>query len=144
MAQTAEEFADELVNIAGQLDRGYEPLLESFIPVIRADVQSNFDNAQTAGGQAWPRRKDSKPHPLLKLSGALEAASVGTGANHIEEISNNELTFGVRGVPYAAVQQEGGGNNIPAREYMAVSEDTVDQLAEMAADFQLKRFMERN
>lgn len=138
--QLVREFDAAATRVAGD----HTDLLRSFVPLVQGDVQSNFDNSSTAGGIVWPARKDKKPHPLLRLSRALEAAATGRGPGHVQRIENNELVYGVSGIIYAARQNEGdvpGSRdrlgrlmNIPAREYMAVSEGTVDQIAEAAAD----------
>jgi phage gpG-like protein len=141
---TPDELVREFDAASRRVAGDHTDLLQSFVPLIAADVQSNFDNSGTAGGIPWPSRKGNKPHPLLRLSGALEAAATGRGAGHIQTIQNNELTYGVGGIIYAARQNYGdvpGSRdrlgrpmNIPAREYMAISEGTVDELTERAAD----------
>lgn len=144
--QLVQEFDAAAARVAGD----HTDLLASFVPLVQADVQSNFDNSSTAGGIAWPPRKDKKPHPLLRLSRALEAAATGRGPGHVQSIADNELVYGVGGIIYAARQNYGdvpGSRdrlgrrmNIPAREYMAISEGTVDEIAEKFADGILKDF----
>lgn len=141
---TPDQLVQEFDAAAARLSGDHTDLLQGFIPLVQADVQSNFGTSSTAGGIPWPARKDSKPHPLLRLSSALEAAATGRGPGHIQSIENNELIYGVSGIIYAARHNYGdvpGSRdrlgrrmNIPAREYMAVSEGTVDQFAEDAAD----------
>ena len=68
----------------------------------------------------------------------------------MQTIGNNELIYGVRGIIYAARHNYGdvpGSRdklgrrmNIPAREYMAITEGTVDEMAEKAADALLETF----
>lgn len=141
---TPDQLVQEFDAAAARLGGDHADLLASFVPLVQADVQQNFGRSSTAGGTAWPARKDSKPHPLLRLSGALEAAATGRGPGHVQTIENNELTYGVSGIVYAARQNYGdvpGSRdrlgrrmNIPAREYMAISEGTVDEIAEKFAD----------
>lgn len=119
------------------------------VPLIESNVTSNFDNEATAGGSPWPPRKDpSLTHPILNISGRLKAAATGMGSEHIEQINNNELVYGVRGgnegIPYARRHQLGDipgsrdalgrAMNIPQREYMAISEDTINELGDMLAE----------
>lgn len=147
---TPDQLVQEFDAAATRLAGDYTDLLTSFIPLVQADVQQNFGNSSTAGGTAWPQRKDKKPHPLLRLSGALEAAATGRGPGNVQTIENNELTYGVSGIVYAARQNYGdvpGSRdklgrrmNIPAREYMAITEGTVDEFAERAADKLLETF----
>lgn len=141
---TPDELVREFDAAAGRVAGDHTDILASFVPLVQADVQSNFDNSATAGGIPWPPRKDKKPHPLLRLSGALEAAATGRGPGHVQTIDNNELVYGVGGIIYAARQNYGdvpGSRdklgrrmNIPAREYMAITEGTVDEMVEAFAD----------
>lgn len=152
MAETVQEFAEAMDYAASHYLDDLARLLNSFAPLALADVQQNFATESTAGGEEWPERKDNLPHPLLHLSGALEEAATGGGANSIREINGDTLTLGVNGygIPYAGRQNWGdrpGSRdilgremNIPAREYMAIGEGTVDELSELAADFFASQF----
>lgn len=60
--------------------------------------------------QAWAPRQDSKPHPLLMLSGTLE-----TSLRQLS-LSANQVTIG-SDRPYAATHQL-GRDAIPARPYL--------------------------
>lgn len=146
MPITAEKFADEMESLAGSINQGFEPLLQSFVEPIRQGVQLNFDNEQTSDESPWPKRKDpTLTHKLLHLTGALEAAATGSGANHVETIHDNTLTYGVSGIVYAATHQYGdAGRNIPQREYLGISDVTLDNLTEMATDFTLNRIIGSN
>src|SRR5262245_39159786 len=107
MDLSIDQLAAELERAGSELASGYESVFVASLPLVRGDVQSNFENAQTAGGIPWKPRKDQKSHPLLRLSGALYAAAVGQGAGHVEEIAGNTLTFGVENIVYAPRQNYG-------------------------------------
>lgn len=116
-----------------------EPLDETFramLSPLRQGFANNFERRVGSTGMAWPPRKDSLDHPLLILSGALLAAVTGTGAGSIEVIEARELRVGVDksvdigGIPGAAVHNFGfPDRNIPQREYLYASADTLDQCA---------------
>lgn len=144
----AEDFAAEMDELAGSLgEGGYQPLLREFVPMIQQDVQQNFDTGATADHSPWPAHAESTvrrygEHPLLVLSGALERAATEAGANHVEDVTDLGLTYGVRGLIYAATHQYGDPDrNIPEREYMAISEETADEMADMAGGFLSNRIL---
>lgn len=150
ISQSPDEFADDFSKPELARAGDYGDVLRAGARLMSQNVKSNFDNAATAGGMAWPQRKDNKPHPLLRLSLALESAATGSGANHVERIADNTLEFGVGGIIYAGRQNDGdepGSRdilgrpmNIPAREYMAISEDTAGEIQDLAADALLRRY----
>lgn len=155
----ADDFSRELAAHADSVNANFKPLLKQFIPVVREQVQANFDLSETADGTAWPEHAPSTvarygPHPLLILSGALERAATEAGANHVELIESNSLTYGVTGIKYAAVQNYGSAGRfegddyhagpIPAREYMAIGEDAEDELVELAGDYMANRVFGSN
>lgn len=175
MSVTAAEFELEMNGLADHLMDGAGEFLREQIPLIVSDVQQNFDTAETAGGQAWKPHAPATvrrhgPHPLLILSGTLKGAALGTNGYHVERTieSPNEaaLQYGISGLPYAGVHQDGSEvlperehlysgmgaqqfhlrpqeARIPQREYLAINEGTVDTIVERAADFFQSKFEEK-
>lgn len=72
----------------------------------------------------------------LYETGAMEASLIGSGDGHIEDVTNDSVTLGTahekRGRPVAAIHQFGEGR-IPARPFVGVNEDMVDDAAELVA-----------
>lgn len=134
--QEVEEFARDFAAIGQTIGEDFtEALLDCKEPIAE-NIEDNFQQSQTAGGSPWPPRKDPAPtHPLLILSGDLKAAAIYGNVDRIE--GGRELVFGVSKdtIPYAAVHQYGWPEqNIAQREYMGVSEITVDKCAEIVLD----------
>lgn len=133
---TPEQFEEYLGSVGDKLD--FTDLLEGPIKdLVAQGIQSNFDRQQTSEGQAWPPRKDSLPHPLLNLSGALRGAATGSGPGAIVEVRDGtDLILGVAasasgegGIPAAKVHQYGDvDRKIPARPYMGVSQQTLEEI----------------
>lgn len=144
--QTADEFAADMGRLATEFGGDVSEALEECKPLVKADVQANFDRAAAGDGGAWPARKDpTKTHPLLVLTGALEAAAAGDGAGHVERIvSHHTLELGVDksagdgGVPGAGVHQFGYGP-VLARPFLAVRSETIDDCTEILADHALRQ-----
>lgn len=54
-----------------------------------------FANQVAPDGEQWAARKDSEPHPVLNLTGALLAAATG-GPGHVVRIEDRSLEAGVQ------------------------------------------------
>lgn len=113
-----------------------EPL-RACLPLLRAGFGQNIERQQDSMGGAWPDRKDSQPHPLLRETGALWAAASGNGPGSSEEVGARELTIIVDksidlgGLPGAAVHNFGyPAGNVPQREYLYAGEETLDRCGE--------------
>lgn len=136
------EFQSRLARISQDFPGETDEILRACAPVVLEGIQDNFRNSRSAGGEPWPPRKDPKPqHPLLILTGALEASATGKGTNSINRVRDGVLEIGVtKGDPGtslggAAVHQFGyPEKNIAQREYLGFSEDTMDACAETVAD----------
>ncbi len=141
--QTAAEFAVEMELLGKTFADPIDPALEACAEVIHAGIEENFQQSQQSTGQAWPPRKDPKPqHPLLILSGALQAAATGVGAGSVNRIDSGVLLIGVDklggggGIPGAQRHQEGDSPpGILARPYLGMSEETLEECARIGADF---------
>lgn len=140
--QTLDEFQADLAaaaqKLAGKL--GFHVPLEACKEPIRAGVADIFEQQVDSSGSHWPPHapltvKLHGPHPLLILSGKMHAAALG-GSGATEGNSGDELQLGIdaEAIPYAAVHQTGGGNNIPQREFFYVTEQALDACAEIVAD----------
>ena len=137
--QSAEEFARDFEAIADTIGEDFTDALTACKEPIAENITRNFASSQTAGGSAWPPRKDPGPtHPLLILSGDLKVAATYGDVDRIE--GGNVLVFGVSlgTIPYAAVHQYGWPErNIAQREFMGISQVTVDQCAEIVLDIKV-------
>ncbi len=140
LTQTAEEFAADMLELAGTFGPDKEALNECK-PLVLAGVQRNFDSASDGGGSKWlPHApltiKLHGPHPLLILQNKMRPAAVGTGPGKVERNDGLSLELGVdKGViPYAGVHQD-GYRRIPKRQYLDISPETQDQCLEMIADY---------
>lgn len=102
---------------------------------VEAGFVENFQNQKGATGSQWPGRKDNLPHPLLILSEDLLRSTQEGGGQHIEEVSDRELSVGTS-VLYAATQNFGDtSRNIPQREFLYASETTLDDCQDVVADY---------
>lgn len=97
--------------------------------LICVGVGDNFAATRSSDGSPWAPRKDSKPHPLLRLAYAMYGAAVNTvGGGHISKITKDSLVTGidVNVIKYARAQNLGyAPRNLPAREFMYISEDVL-------------------
>lgn len=117
--------------------------------IIREGIADNFAKQQTADGIGWPPRKIiGDGHPLLQDTLALRNAALGEGPGTVERVvGGDELQLGVEkiqlgGLPGAAVHQYGyPEKNIPQREYLAMSEETIDKTVDAVADYLIERVL---
>lgn len=126
-----------------------EALRECDVAILQG-IEENFAGSQTARGGGWPARKDPKPqHPLLILTGELQAYA--TGGSGDAEITENELTRrlpgGSSGTSLAGVRRHEfgdevilGQSGILARPYFGISEATADRCADIIADVIAEQF----
>ena len=128
----ADEFSQEMDQVERRmLTANLEEPIRTCLPVLTEGFEGNFLRAAGPDGVAWLPRKDTKPHPLLILSGALIEAARDTGnPGNIHEVSpdGRTLSAGVRGdvVPYADPQQNGRPErNLPARTYLYATEEVL-------------------
>ena len=135
-SQTAEEFVRDFTALADSLfgDSFVEERLRICAPIILDGVADNFDKSQTAAGVRWPDRKDPGPtHPLLILDGDLKVAAT---YGNINRVVGDTLEVGVSKdtIPYAGVHQYGyPDRNIAQREYLAMSNATIDHCCQIVA-----------
>lgn len=88
--------------------RNIRPANSAVANMMRESILENF---RVGGRPAWPPRKDSKPHPLLVLTGALR--------NSIAPQANNRRASVVSTILYGPTHQFGRGP-IPARPFMVL------------------------
>lgn len=122
-------WGDELTNDS------YEAPLRDCLPILHEDFEAHFYASMGDDGP-WAPRKDSKPHPILILTGALIEAARDTGSTgNISEVSARELRTGVNAgvVNYAGFHQY-GTRYMPARPYVWASEEALDDCLEAFAD----------
>lgn len=140
---TLDEFAAELeesARLANELPIARD-LQDQITDLIYASVQRNYDESASADGAAWAPHAPMTirmygPHPILILSGAMEAASTmsGIGGNYLE-VSDRSITTGVT-LPYAATHQYGDASrNIPARPFYDLRESYIHEIENLAANY---------
>lgn len=134
-------LVDEVEQTIGRLQSfEFAPVFESVLDILHEGFSSNFDQTRAPYGQ-WPTHSPMTialhgVHPLLILTGAMKAAVTQSGAaSRIEEITQTEAIIGTS-LFYASYQQYGtnGPNPIPARPFLWLEGDYVDQLHERFAD----------
>lgn len=100
--------------------------------LICIGIGDNFAATRSSDGSPWPARKDNKPHPLLRLTYAMFGAAVNTaGGGHISKITKDSLVTGIDigVIKYARAQNLGyAPRNLPAREFMYITEDVIGQV----------------
>ena len=129
IGQAMSALADTFIN------ESLEWELKQCADVCRREIAGNYDRGGSALG-AWPPHAPATvarygPHPLLILSGDMQAASVQQGAKgHIEQINDRQLTMGVDastgGIIYAMAQQFGHGR-IPPRPFIVIGDEAIQQ-----------------
>lgn len=143
MKQVAvEDIAAEIDQMAARMEsESLDGPLNALLPILRDGFAGNFQRQEDSRGGGWPDRQDNLPHPLLTETGALWGATTGNGAGSVEHVSARELATGVDkgvdagGIPGAAVHNFGYPPlNIPQREYLYASTDTLDECVESLAD----------
>lgn len=135
----------------------YENELQTTADELAKIHAGYFDAEAGPDGTPWPawhfRDPGASPtHPTLFVTGRLKQSLI-SGPDHIEDISENTLTFGTD-VPYAAQNNYGGifpvdryligkggevkvpGSSItiPQREFVGINDAEVDKIAERIAD----------
>jgi phage gpG-like protein len=136
-----ELLVDDVQQTIGQLQSfDFKPVFQSVLDVLHSGFESNFDQTRAPYG-TWPPHSPKTialygPHPLLILTGAMKASVTQSGSSdRIEEITQTEAIIGTS-LFYAPYQQYGtsGPNPIPARPFLWLEGDYVDQLHERFAD----------
>lgn len=126
------------------LDWDYDDGLYRVEKILHNRIRDNFHRAQTAHGSPWKPRKDTKPHPLLILTGRLAtAAQMGMKMEGQFTLHHGVLVD----IPYAAVHQwgsrPGSRPQIPARKYMDITDEDINEMADRIADFVIEQVEER-
>ena len=115
----------------------YSEALSDFQHIIAEGEAESFATETASNGEAWSLLAEStirrKGHDqILVESFALLNSLVGVGnEGNISEVDSHGSIYGTS-VPYAIFHDQ-GTSRMPARPPVGVSEDRVDQLAEMVA-----------
>ena len=134
-------LVDEVEQTIGRLQSfDFAPVFTAVLDTLHEGFASNFDQTRAPYGQ-WPPHSPMTiakygVHPLLILTGAMKAAVTQSGSSdRIEEITQTEAIIGTS-LFYAPYQQYGtdGPRPIPARPFLWLEGDYVDQLHERFAD----------
>ena len=139
---SAENIGADLLAMARRLQsESLEVPLRSMVPTLAEGFAGNFARAAGPDG-AWPPRKEiGDGHPLMidpmdeyDLLGATQPG----GPGNVLEVGPRVLQIGVSkdgGHPGAAVHNFGfPDRNIPQREYLYATGETLDRMAESFAD----------
>lgn len=143
--------ADQLQQEADYLWQQFTtaPVFDEKSPaVIRKAFGDNFARGGTTERQ-WPPRKDPQAggrsgwpgHPLLIDLGDLFGAIAERDRGHVEDVQPRAMLVGIDGgeIEYAAAQNFGyPPRNLPAREFVFVSEERLEELDELVADMLLE------
>lgn len=146
MSETAEEFAERLDALAGSFGTDLSDPLMDCRTAILAGIAENFAGSHSSTGYPWPKRKDKKPHPLLILTGELEAAAEGGEGSITRVLDGVSLEIGVdggggeSGRPWAALHQEGGAR-MPPRPFLGFSDDVQEQCEAVLAGWAIEEFV---
>lgn len=142
ITQNVKEFAASMARIEQDMLGIVPDVLDTCKPHVLENIYDNFANEQSPDGVAWEERKIiGDGHPLLFDTESLFNAAVGLGSGHVSRIEGDTLVTGVDkdggigGVPGAGVHNYGfREKNIPQREFLGVSEQTTDLLANVISD----------
>lgn len=143
----ADQLGSETSEMVQALNYGsFAPAFKQCIDLVHKRIGVNFASASSPNGGEWaPRKKQGDGHPLLIDTGTLfQAATSDFGAGSFSDISAREASTGVDAgeVPYAATHNFGDpSRNIPQREFEDVDEETLDQAAELMADFAIEELL---
>lgn len=139
---SSENLGMDLREMARRLQsESLEGPLRGIIPTLADGFAGNF--ARFAGPDgAWPSRKEiGDDHPLMidpKDDYDLLGATQPGGPGNVLDVGPRELQIGVSkdsGHPGAAVHNFGyPARNIPQREYLYATGETLDRMAESFAD----------
>lgn len=138
-------------DIIGQFrDASYEELMEQFARDLESDHQDNFDKQQSPSGQAWqplsPVTVQKKGHSTILIdTDQMRSSLQGGHPNHYFTFDQPSDDLAIMGWgtsdEKAAIHQHGAGR-IPARPFVGVNTDRVDQMAADAADATLDQLKE--
>lgn len=139
-------------------------LRESALPVVQDEQQRHFETRSSPNGKPWEpwhwRELGADPnHETLEVTGTLRGSLLEGGSGNILEIAGGELTFGTA-IDYAAINNYGGETilekdlidregrrimkagsrmEIPQREFIGMSLDSVDLLTTELTDSIVER-----
>lgn len=130
-----------------------EEALAECVQLANKAFGRNFAAAAGPNSGPWPPRKQGgtglekgQGHPLEILSGEMfEAVTSPFGRGHIEDVGYRGAEIGVdpEEIPYAAAQNYGytypDGRVLPQREFVDVTDEDADQMAEIIADAVLEQ-----
>lgn len=142
MQFTTEEFRDELLRIAGEIESDpMEVPLSKCDVIAKQAIRDNFTSSATPDNENWlPRkpRKGDDGHPILIDKGPLLQAATGGGPGHISRIESRSLAVGVDldVVKYARAHNYGvPERNLPQREYLGMRKERADECSGKFAEY---------
>ncbi len=100
--------------------------LQSIRKNFEVSGRYNQPGEEIGGSTQWQARKDNAPHPLLVKSGALRDGVY-------MQLNTNGFTL-ISDKPYSAAQNYGyAKNNLPARPFMTIPPEEIQEMAEEIA-----------
>lgn len=129
-------IADEMGRLAYKLRHvPHTAILEEACGIVGDRTRNNFIRGEAPDGTKWAARKDNKGHPLLILSGllmtqALSACASPRISGHNALISVPEPDYGIFHIT--------GTKNMPARPWLGVSDEDVQEMADLGGETALE------
>jgi phage gpG-like protein len=125
--QTFQSKIDEAFKKVGNLRVPFSDIVDDFYKSERAIFKLKSPGAYKDLTPAYAKRKEKKhkfKYPILRATGKLERSVTERGGpGNITIIGDRFAVVGTF-IPYAAVHQFGGGNNIPSRPFIFVGPET--------------------
>ena len=124
---------------ADELEAAKEPIAKGFSEIFAAQ--------QASDGSQWPPHSPVTialhgPHDLLILTTAMYESLVTPGApSNVMQAEGRTMEYGTS-VEYAGKQNDGDDDmNIPAREFMFMTDETMDEVLDAIADHFVDNFL---
>lgn len=116
------ELVGELEHLSAGAPKGFfTPALKAAKLLIVADVKEHFAKGQAPDGTPWKKLAHARPRggdKPLRDRGLL-MASISSGSDHVEKLTETTLTVGTRRVG-AGLHQKGGTVKAKRSKYLAI------------------------
>lgn len=157
------KFVESLKSEADQLSEyDYRETLANFLPDMEGIAQDSFNRQREPSGRKWEEWhwtpydvfKSNPDHPTLEITGSLKRSTRLGGPDNIAEVKSHSVSFGSN-LPYAGTHNVGktirtnvplisrsgkgwliAGSTlvIPRRQYLAFTQDNIDDFANRILD----------
>ncbi|HBL47656.1 phage virion morphogenesis protein [Gimesia sp.] len=138
---TTKELGGFLNGVVNRLEQPKaSKVLSEWNDELAGDLAKGFLSGESPDGVPWAPLKNPRPpghnpgtRPLID-TGDLLRSVVSDGPGHIEIVTDDATTFGTN-IVYAGVHQDGSKedskNNIPARPFIGIPDESLDKAIEM-------------